>query len=141
MINFEQEVDKLSKQIIACEDRKRRRHLGYKLSAYVLQKGRCVFCSREMYACSREVPNTKLLATIEHKHPKSQGGVWTKENIVASCYSCNRWRSDIDYDAFEYLCASFDYPKIKRITGELMRRNLKTFNGVVDYLFTVGYKL
>lgn len=43
--------------------------------------------------CGQQAPNVKL--EVDHKTPVEEGGATTKENLITSCYACNRGRSGL----------------------------------------------
>ena len=42
--------------------------------------------------CGRKAPYVVL--EVDHKHPKSKGGSWKLENLITSCFECNRGKRD-----------------------------------------------
>jgi predicted restriction endonuclease len=50
------------------------------------------------------------IATLDHVHPKSKGGLTTKGNLVPACFSCNISKSDVQpfsswYQRQSFFCA------------------------------------
>jgi hypothetical protein len=60
------------------------------------QGGHCFWCDSEMltYEEAGKDQNHSWLATAEHLVPKSQGGVNSRQNIVAACWKCNTARKN-----------------------------------------------
>lgn len=72
--------------------------------AFVLQRGRCHYCSVQMWLVSpTELPSgsrseaalAKLRCTAEHLVAKCDGGKDAASNIVAACARCNHTRHRI----------------------------------------------
>jgi len=51
--------------------------------------------------CGRKLPNNWH---IEHMQPKSRGGTWDKDNIVASCPRCNTEKATKTVDEYRAFC-------------------------------------
>ena len=49
--------------------------------------------------CGRQAPDVHL--QIDHKYPKSKGGMDKKENFVVACKECNLGKGDVILDEFK----------------------------------------
>ena len=58
---------------------------------------RCAYCGLDLLSSLA----TFYGATCDHVHPKSKGGKWTEENMVACCELCNALKADYQPDSLE----------------------------------------
>ena len=68
------------------------------------------------------------MQTIEHIHPKSQGGPNATQNYIAECYNCNNPRGHMSYA--EWLKVHPEYPKNAQKHIEFFQE--KMINGEID---------
>lgn len=106
----------LSNYSISRRDRRLHRR---KRKLYLAQKGRCCFCDVKMYACSALPHPANRLATFEHVHPRSLGGKDTLNNLMISCYRCNKIRGCLDYDLFASVVKFCNYEKLPSVATSL----------------------
>ena len=74
----------------------------YRLKAFILQQGRCIYCELPMWVHDPEGFAEKYKVTIkqaqsfrctaEHLKAKQDGGKDTAMNIAAACHYCNQKR-------------------------------------------------
>lgn len=57
----------------------------------------CYYCPKQ---CHRKDPLHKDYATIDHKIPKSKGGLSTSDNLVIACLECNQAKGDMTAEEF-----------------------------------------
>ena len=67
--------------------------------------GYCSYCCRKLWPINYPYParyeNRRLVATIDHKHPRSRGGTWDYENLAICCAQCNSLKGDLTLAEFE----------------------------------------
>jgi 5-methylcytosine-specific restriction endonuclease McrA len=81
----------------------RRRKLAI---AHACQKGRCIYCERELRLSSDPPDGRTPLATLEHLVPQSKGGTDAQSNLAAACQQCNVARgADFSVEDFRKLRA------------------------------------
>jgi 5-methylcytosine-specific restriction endonuclease McrA len=68
------------------------------------QKGLCYYCRRPMYG--KKNPKAKgsplLMATEDHKRPKSEGG-GRGDNIVLACRECNSDKNNLNEQEYQFI--------------------------------------
>ena len=97
--------------------------LIYELT-YACKKNKCVYCGKKL---------NRKNSTLDHKYPRSTGGVSIINNLAPSCSKCNSRKGWLTYE--EYLKVMY-LSKIerKRITKQFIRNNEKIMK-------KLGYKL
>ena len=117
MYSYRESMLALKKQITEC-DGKYVSKLKLKRRLYVLQRGKCCFCKRKMYASSEHTTKSEM-ATREHVVPKFHGGKDTVANQKLSCNRCNSARATLDFNIFSYVVDNFPYEKIPGVAKSL----------------------
>lgn len=76
---------------------KQSRKVGKKARAlFHKQNGLCHYCKVNM-TLKR---GNAAMVTIDHVHPKSQGGTRHNNNVVGACFACNNAKGDRHYEDF-----------------------------------------
>lgn len=61
------------------------------------QKNLCHYCKINMTLRR----GTSTMVTVDHIHPKSQGGTTHGHNTVGACFACNNAKGDMPYEDFK----------------------------------------
>jgi hypothetical protein len=94
------------------------------------QNWKCCFCGIRM----TDTPNKPDSCTAEHIIPHSEGGEWTKENIVASCSWCNLHRGTMSAEEFD----PFEVKKERKNRGE---KRMRRYRKRIEKFATEGFNL
>jgi 5-methylcytosine-specific restriction endonuclease McrA len=70
---------------------------------YTRDAGCCVYCGIPARRPGRGVKRGPDLATLDHVHPRSFGGLLTRDNLVLACSACNNERGTMEAEAFRIL--------------------------------------
>jgi 5-methylcytosine-specific restriction endonuclease McrA len=75
------------------------------LFAFVFARdgGRCAYCGVAVRPRQPGLHRAPDLATLDHLHPRSQGGRTCEENLVLACQACNNARGVMEAEAFRAL--------------------------------------
>ena len=84
---------------------------------YRTQEGLCYFCARDISAMKGA-----NYFHIDHYHALSDGGENNCFNIVLTCASCNRRKSNMHGDAFERRIRKTRDPALGRKLGKIRRK-------------------
>lgn len=60
------------------------------------QSGLCHYCKVQM-TLKR---GTSTMVTVDHMHPKSEGGTRHNHNIVGACFACNNAKGSMPYEDY-----------------------------------------
>jgi hypothetical protein len=77
----------------------------------------------ECYLCHKTI-NTNEIVTVDHKLPKSRGGLTITENLAICCQSCNSEKSDMNEQEYK------DY----LINKEYVLKNNNTLKTITDMI-------
>ena len=73
-------------------EKNKRRRLKLRFEVFQMDNFTCQYCGRK-------APNVEL--QIDHKFPKSKGGLDKKENYITACMECNLGKGDCILKEFE----------------------------------------
>lgn len=84
----------MSKQVFTYRERRERRQIR---DAVLERDGNvCQYCRVPLVPCIWGQPRHPDTATVDHVLPKSKGGQFTTDNLVACCHECNTARGNGD---------------------------------------------
>jgi len=106
--------------------------LKVKQKLYEAQRGKCYYCKRKMFLppwSDRNHPwdfmQFLMQVSIEHKQPRSKGGLNTPDNVVLTCLGCNWSKNNMTELQFKNKLASgFQVPQPwvrKRVIEEVLK--------------------
>lgn len=94
---------------------KKRQHLHNK------QGGKCYYCNVDMVFCGPTTAKKRgcqrLMTTVDHLTPQSQGGTHDLNNLVAACYRCNSKRGIMPYHLFMWVVkniSTYQWPQFAK---------------------------
>ncbi len=87
-----------------------------KRKLYLIQRGKCCFCSTMTMLDNGKLNNLKCSSTIEHVIPKGLGGESHSKNYKISCWRCNNVRKTIEFNEFYEMVQNYDFNHIIKIT-------------------------
>lgn len=65
-----------------------------------LWTGKCHYCKCKLIWFDKGTPKKKGRSAIDHKVPFAKGGANTIDNVVWSCFDCNRWKDVANAEEF-----------------------------------------
>ena len=89
--------------------------LMYSLSYSINGYDSCIYCGKRLTQRSR---------TLDHKYPRSWGGVSIPNNLVTSCSKCNNAKSNLTFDQY-LVWRNLDKSKRALYYEEMIRENKK----------------
>lgn len=72
------------------------------LELYRKQNGNCYYCEKPMKLHAKHKREPEFM-TIDHKHPKVDGGTREGDNAVGACLSCNGLKKNMSAEAFKMM--------------------------------------
>ena len=112
------------------------------LAGNVSRRLRTEILERDGHACvyCGEVGTDKTL-TIDHRHPKSRGGLTTPENLAAACKPCNQEKTDMPLADYLGIWAARELERRRRAADEAqigLDMMQKSLDRVVSDMLSMG---
>ena len=65
------------------------------MAVWIRDDFRCFYCGIRMFDLYNQwlegkIKRKQALLTVDHLVPRSQGGLWSLDNLVTCCYNCNQ---------------------------------------------------